>query len=279
MGNWRKPAVDYWTPNRFLQLVDDNTSSSSVERPPSQRIADELRSAINNGDLAPGEKLPSERQLASQHDTARNTARQAIAILQSEGLVEAQHGRGVFVREQEPLIRLAHDRYARDRREGEDGPFAAEVKSFGGSPRVEVIAIEAVDPPGAIVERLESWDVATVLRRRNRYFVDDRPVQLVDTYIPFGVADGTRLDQPNPGPGGIYEELKRAGFEIMTSDETVTARMPTPAEVEVLSLRAGVPVLEVWHTSRTGEGRPFEVTHFRLAADRNLLSYRLSDTR
>lgn len=256
-------------------MVDDNHPLASAEQPPSHRIADELRAAITNGWLAPGDKLPSERELAREHAVARNTARQAIAILQSEGLVEAQHGRGVFVREQEPLIRLAHDRYSPEQREGEDGPFAAEVKRFGGEPRVEVIGIEEVDPPDEVAERLEGWDITQVLRRRNRYFVDDRPVQLVETYLPLEVAANTRLSQPDPGPGGIYEELKRAGYEMATSAETVTARMPTPPERETLSLRSGVPVLEVWHTSHSSDNTAFEVTHFRLAADRNLLAFRV----
>jgi GntR family transcriptional regulator len=48
-----------------------------------------------SGAFGPGAKLPSERELARSYGTARNTARQAIAILQAEGLVEAEHGRGV----------------------------------------------------------------------------------------------------------------------------------------------------------------------------------------
>ncbi|MGH8887678.1 MAG: winged helix-turn-helix domain-containing protein [Egibacteraceae bacterium] len=68
------------------------------ELPPSKRIADDLRRATDAGELAPGSRLPSERELARSYGTARNTARQAIQILLGEGLVEAQHGRGVFVR-------------------------------------------------------------------------------------------------------------------------------------------------------------------------------------
>lgn len=67
-------------------------------RLPSRRIADDLRASIERGELSLGGKLPSERDLAARYGTARNTAREAISILQSEGLVVAQHGRGVFVR-------------------------------------------------------------------------------------------------------------------------------------------------------------------------------------
>ena len=75
------------------------------ETPASRRLADRLREAIVNGTFGPGAKLPSERELARSYGMARNTARQAIALLQAEGLVEAEHGRGVYVRMRPPLLR------------------------------------------------------------------------------------------------------------------------------------------------------------------------------
>ncbi len=69
--------------------------------------------AITSGELAPGDKLPSERELARRFSTARNTAREAIRLLTEEGLVTAQHGRGVFVREKQPMLRWGSERYSR----------------------------------------------------------------------------------------------------------------------------------------------------------------------
>src|SRR5689334_10618031 len=92
-------------------------SASPDRRPPSRRIADELRAAIDRGDLAEGDRLPSERELARQYTAARNTAREAIGLLQSEGLVTAEHGRGVFVRPRRTLMRLGSNRYSRRLRE------------------------------------------------------------------------------------------------------------------------------------------------------------------
>src|SRR5918998_294359 len=93
-------------------------------------------------ELPPGALLPSERELARSYGTARNTARQAIAILQAEGLVDAQHGRGVFVRQRRPLLRRTPDRYARRHRKGGRAPFEAEAEAQGHVPRVEVTAVE-----------------------------------------------------------------------------------------------------------------------------------------
>src|SRR4051812_32312092 len=129
---------------------------------PSRRIADELRRAILSGKLPPGAKLPSERELARIHGTARNTARQAIDYLEADGLVEAQHGRGVFVRERRPFLRVAHDRYSRRHREAGRGPFRAEAEAQGRIARVEVLAIERVPAPGWVAESLAVAPAAAV---------------------------------------------------------------------------------------------------------------------
>jgi GntR family transcriptional regulator len=52
---------------------------------PSRRMAHELREAIDSGELAPGDKLPSERVLADRYQVVRNTAREAVRLLANRG--------------------------------------------------------------------------------------------------------------------------------------------------------------------------------------------------
>ncbi|MEV1168134.1 GntR family transcriptional regulator [Nonomuraea sp. NPDC049784] len=63
-----------------------------------QVIARELRGQIERGELEPGTTLPSEAQLRRQHGVSRSTVRQALAMLEREGLIMSEHGRGRFVR-------------------------------------------------------------------------------------------------------------------------------------------------------------------------------------
>src|ERR1700741_1809494 len=79
-------------------------------QPPSKGIADTIRGQIESGELPPGAKLPSERDLASTYGTARNTATAAIRILADAGLGIRDHGRGSFVRRLTPRISLGKDR-------------------------------------------------------------------------------------------------------------------------------------------------------------------------
>lgn len=63
-----------------------------------QRIADDLRSRIENDELTVGDALPSEAAIVKEYGVARGTAREALAALEAEELIEARHGRGRFVR-------------------------------------------------------------------------------------------------------------------------------------------------------------------------------------
>lgn len=58
----------------------------------SQRLAAEMR----NGRWPAGGRLPTERELGEQHGVARNTVRRALDMLEAEGLITRQVGRGTF---------------------------------------------------------------------------------------------------------------------------------------------------------------------------------------
>lgn len=66
------------------------------------RIATQLLELIELQKLNPGAKLPPERQLADLLEVSRPSLREALHILQAQGLVQIKHGQGTFV--QEPIV-------------------------------------------------------------------------------------------------------------------------------------------------------------------------------
>jgi GntR family transcriptional repressor for pyruvate dehydrogenase complex len=66
------------------------------------RIATQLMDLIELKKLSPGDKLPPERQLADLLAVSRPSLREALHILQAQGLVQIKHGQGTFV--QEPIV-------------------------------------------------------------------------------------------------------------------------------------------------------------------------------
>ncbi len=61
------------------------------------RIFGDLRRQILKGELAPGQRLPGERELAQRYETNRNTLREAVRRLEQLRLVTVRHGQGVTV--------------------------------------------------------------------------------------------------------------------------------------------------------------------------------------
>lgn len=63
-------------------------------------VIEQIEQIIFEGNLAPGDLLPTERELAQQFGISRGTLREAFRILEREGLIETRPGGGRFVSEQ-----------------------------------------------------------------------------------------------------------------------------------------------------------------------------------
>lgn len=71
-------------------------------RPTYLQVADVLRDEIRRGDVGPGERLPSVRDLAARFEIASVTVQSALRVLRDEGFVSSRSTRGYFVRDELP---------------------------------------------------------------------------------------------------------------------------------------------------------------------------------
>ncbi|PKV86863.1 GntR family transcriptional regulator [Streptomyces sp. TLI_146] len=258
-------------PSGLLGTLDP-TSDRAVFR----QIADHLRESIDKGRFREGDKLPSETELVEHYGVSRMTVRNALSILQGEGLAVSEHGRGVFVRPRPPVRRLASDRFARRHRDQGKSAFTVEAEAAGVHSEVDGLEVKEEKPSQDVSARLGS--PRKVLARRRRYLIDGRPVEFATSYLPLDIARGTQIAEPNPGPGGIYARLEENGHRLDHFDEEIRARMPSPQEVRMLHLATGVPVIHLIRTAYDTEGRAVEVCDTVMAADAFVLAYQLPAT-
>jgi GntR family transcriptional repressor for pyruvate dehydrogenase complex len=61
------------------------------------RVVTYIRELVERGELVPGDRLPPERELATQLGVSRTALREALHTLAAQGLVDLRHGRGVFI--------------------------------------------------------------------------------------------------------------------------------------------------------------------------------------
>ena len=102
------------------------------------QLMDQLRRRIVSGDLPPGSRLPSVRDLAAEAGVNPNTMQRAMQQLEREGLVYAQRSNGRFVTEDTAVIQKAREKLAFEhvRR------YRAEMKSLGFSEREMISLLE-----------------------------------------------------------------------------------------------------------------------------------------
>ena len=118
----------------------------------SEQVADKLSAAIARGDHPVGSRLPAERDLADQLDVGRPTVREALLILQIEGLVDIRTGSGVYVVDQRPKRARALEEdigmleliEARCLFEGESAALAAKLATPEQVQKIRA-ALEAMD--------------------------------------------------------------------------------------------------------------------------------------
>ena len=166
-------------------LAVDPASDRAVFR----QIADQLRTAIEKGRLKEGDRLPSEAQLIDHYSVARMTVRNALQLLETEGLTRAEHGRGVYVRKKPPVRRLASDRFARRHRKEGKAAFLAESEQAAAIPDVDLIQVNEMPVTPEMDERLNY--AGPVIVRSRRYSLDGTPVETAAS-VPGARPNATR---------------------------------------------------------------------------------------
>ena len=190
-----------------LTQVIDPASDRAVYK----QIADHLRDAIGRSRLREGEQLPSEAQLMEHYGVARMTIRNALRVLQDEGLTTAEHGRGVYVRARPPVRRLASDRFAQRHRKEGKAAFNVEAAQLGATPGVDMLTVTEARPPAEVADRLGVADDAEVVVRSRRYLLDGKPMETAVLLHPGRPGPGYADQRPEPRPGRHLRPAGRAG--------------------------------------------------------------------
>ncbi|MFE9064892.1 GntR family transcriptional regulator [Streptomyces violaceusniger] len=258
-------------------------STDPSKAPPFKRIANELRAEILRGDLAPGDKLPSQDQLEQRFEVSRATVRKGVAVLAAEGLVTTSQGKHSTVRERPNVSLRQTGSIYRARRATGEANFNAEARAQGQKVHQEIREVVEVPAPEAIADRFRVAPGAPMIVRRLLFVAEgkggggDTPLQLCDGYYDATVAGGTRLAEARLIKGGANAVLEDPdgpiGRRIKQFIEDLDIRMPYPHEIELLSIPVGVPVARVIRTAYDAAGDVLEVLDSIVPCDRHVFRY------
>lgn len=238
-----------------------------VAQPKYQEIADRLREQIGAGALEPGQRLPSEPDLAAEYDASRNTVRLAIALLINQGLVVSRQGLGTFVVESaRPFSALlARIPAPPDERHAWQG--LPVVSPAAGEPAMSRLIVETAPASPSVAEKLALAAGDPVVIRRSEHFIGDLPWQLINSYYPSDIAKGTALDQTGEIKSGSVALLAEVGHQQQGFVDEIGARMPNAREFGFFRLASGTPVVVVNRTAYDAS-RPIRLTRYIYRADR-----------
>jgi GntR family transcriptional regulator len=207
------------------------------EPPKYAQIVLEIRRRIESGEYPPGATLPTEAALVREFGVGRTTVVRALQVLQQDGWITREHGRGSFVKGRPET----HQQATRPGLAVLDQPETsglAHLLNVGTAPApAGVAAVLGVDPG----ERLT--------RRQWVNIRDEVPSELVTCWFPPALAYGTDLELGAPLPVGVRDHLRTV--KKVRADhiaERLTARMPTEEESSALKLSDREAVLVVLAT-------------------------------
>jgi GntR family transcriptional regulator len=231
---------------------------SVAERSPKPvwvQIEEQLGDRIESGALAPGERLPPERDLADALHVSRMTVRQALASLAARGLVERGVGRGTFVREGPPVI---HDltRVA---------GFTEEVERHGLQAGARILEAKECKAPDQVAKALHLAPGAPVVRLERVRLGSDRPMTLEDSWVPAAKFPGL-LDRDLTG--SLYA-LMRTEYDLapVTATERLEPMAARSYEADALQVAEGSPLMLVERVAYAADGTPVEFARDRHRGD------------
>ncbi|MEZ3160613.1 GntR family transcriptional regulator [Microbacterium sp. BWT-B31] len=219
-----------------------------------KQIADDLRARIATGQLAPGDEVPTEAELAQRWHSSRGPVRNALATLRLEGLIETTRGRPARVRE-----RKAHQAV------DVSIPFTRWALEMGAAPGAltQEVSLRRADAAKAAQLRIdEGAPVVDVLRLR---LLDGRPTMLERlTYVE---AAGRMLFDADLDAISITALLDRNGFPSMSIDHEIDAVAADDTDARLLEVAAGSPILRLQRVTRGPDGTTFEASDERYRSD------------
>ena len=221
------------------------------------QIEDWLAATIAAGELAPGDRLPTEHDLAAWLGVSRMTLRHALGELAQRGLVIRAVGRhgGTFVAEpklDQDVTTLAG--------------FSEQLRRHGMVAGARVLAAGQVSAGRAVAAALELSDGEPVFEVRRLRLADGRPMVLEHSWFPAALFPdmlGCRLD------GSLYELLEeKYGQRPNRARESFEPVIATVREAEALEVEERAPLMLVERTAYSRAGQPLEYAKDLFRGDR-----------
>lgn len=210
------------------------------------QIAEGLLDRIESGELTPGDRLPSERELSQMLGVNRMTLRRALQLLESQGLLLRRQGDGTYVAE--PKI---------ERQAGQLVPFTRGMQRRGYLPGAKVISLEKRPVEGAVAKELGLSVSTAVYYVRRLRLINREPVMLERLTIP--AQRFPRFERFDLSDRSVYDVMEQEyGVTVVRARQSLEPVVATKYEAELLGVEPGDPLMLEQRLGFDQNDRPVE---------------------
>jgi len=210
------------------------------------RIQDALRAAIDSGAFKPGDRLPSENELAERYATTRVTVAHALQALVYEGLIEKRRGSGTYV---------AQAPYASSLDTHSLAYFERDVFARGQSVAYQVLEFAPTPTTPAIAAALRLGRREPVFRLLRLRLVEGHPLAIERRYVAALLAASLPVEElQTRAIQEVFED--RLGRPVARISNSVRAALVPRELAKPLQIPAARPVLVREHTLLDAAGAP-----------------------
>jgi GntR family transcriptional regulator len=223
------------------------------------RIYRAVRRRIEAGELAPGARLPAQRELSREFGVTLMTLRQAVQLLERDGLVNTRHGLGTFVSSKQVSYELSHL-----------GSFAQEMKAQGLALTTRVLSAGFAQPSPDVAERLAIDGDESVFGLERLRLIDDEPVVHQRSHLPQGL--GVVLRGVDLAAGSLYDSLSDLDVKVTRARETLHPVTLDKREALLLGALADAPAIVSKRVTFGGDEQPILYDEAIMPGDRVVIS-------
>ena len=194
-----------------------------------------LKEMIEGLVYSPGDRIPSERELADTLGVSRMTVRRAIENLTRHGLLERRSTQGTFVKQPQVLRRVGKE-FAQG--------LTQMLRMTGAAPGSRLLLFDIIPAPVKIAEKLQLRIGETVVILRRLRLANGTPFCIETSYLPQKLVPDLCAEDFALENTSLYAILRdRYGIEVCKNDETLKVSFATPEEAELLGLRINSPII------------------------------------
>jgi GntR family transcriptional regulator len=228
------------------------------------QIRENLIELIRSGELAPGELIPSERELSEHYSVNRLTVRQAVTELVHEGLLRRQQGVGTFVQEQ----KITHDM------PGLMG-FTERMRNAGYTPDSKIISLSRQTAPRSAAQMLSITLDSLVIKIVRLRLVDGEPMMIETCYLRDDCAPDLEIEHFEESQSLYALLANRYGIQLVEADEVLEPVILTSYEAELLATEPGRPAMLIEGVVYSSNREPIEFTKTLVRGDKSRFYFRL----